>query len=53
MARKFKTVDYEEALEMTVKMRDVLPADHLVHFVVFVGLERDIPTVCPIGWAAL
>jgi len=36
MAQKFKTVDYEEALEMTVKMRDVLPPAHLFHFIVFV-----------------
>lgn len=45
MARKFKTVDYEEALEMTVKMRDVLGADHLVHFVVFVIKQLDLSRI--------
>jgi transposase len=45
MARKFKTVDYEEALEMTVKMRDVLPPDHLVHFVVFVIEQLDLRAI--------
>ena len=42
MARKFKRVDYEEALEMTVKVRDVLPPGHLVHFVVFVIGQLDL-----------
>jgi len=45
MARKFKTVDYEEALEMRVKMRDVLPPEHLVHFVVFVIGQLDLKVI--------
>ncbi len=45
MARKFKTVDYEEALEMTVKMGDVLPPKHLVHFVVFVIAQLDLSAI--------
>lgn len=45
MARKFKTVDYEEALEMTVKMGDVLPPDHLVHFVVFVIAQLELSAI--------
>ena len=45
MARKFKTVDYEEALEMTVKVRDVLAPDHLVHFVVFVIAQLDLKAI--------
>ena len=53
MARKFKTVDYEEALEMTVKMRDVLPPDHLVHCVVFVIEQLDLKAIyqkyAPVG----
>ena len=28
MARRFKRIDYEEALEQTVTLRDVLPSDH-------------------------
>lgn len=53
MVRKFKTVDYAEALEMTVKMRDVLPPDHLVHFVVFVIEQLDLKAIyqkyAPVG----
>jgi len=45
MARKFKSVDYEEALEMTVKMEDVLPPEHLVHFVVFVIAQLDLRAI--------
>jgi len=45
MARKFKTVDYEEALEMTVKVGDVLPPEHLVHFVVFVIAQLDLRAI--------
>jgi transposase len=45
MARKFKTVDYEEALEMRVKVGDVLPPEHLVHFVVFVIAQLDLRAI--------
>ena len=45
MARKFKTVDYEEALEMTVRMGDALPPEHLVHFVVFVIAQLDLSAI--------
>ena len=53
MARKFKRVDYEEALEMTVKVRDVIPPEHLVHFVVFVIAQLDLRAIyqkyAPVG----
>ena len=45
MARKFKTVDYEEALEMTVKVGDVLSPEHLAHFVVFVIAQLDLRAI--------
>ncbi len=45
MARKFKTVDYEEALEMTIRMGDVLPPKHLAHFVVFVIAQLDLRVI--------
>lgn len=45
MARKFKRVDYEEALEMTVRVGDVLPPEHLVHFVVFVIGQLDLSAI--------
>lgn len=53
MARKFKTVDYEEALEMTVRIGDVLPPDHLARFVVFVIGQLDLSAIyqqyAPVG----
>ena len=45
MARKFKTVDYEEALEMTIRRGDVLPPKHLAHFVVFVIAQLDLRVI--------
>ena len=45
MVRKFKRVDYEEALEMTVKVREVLPPGHLVHFIVFVIGQLDLRAI--------
>ena len=33
MARRFKMVDYEKAIEQTVTIRDVLPSDHLARFI--------------------
>lgn len=45
MARKFKTVDYEEALEIKVKIGDVLPPDHLARFVVFVIAQLDLSAI--------
>ena len=34
MKRKFKKVDYTQALDLTVRLRDCLPFDHLARFVV-------------------
>jgi transposase len=34
MSRIFKTVDYEQALELTVRLGDCLPLEHLARFVV-------------------
>jgi transposase len=45
MTRKFKTVDYEEALEITVKVGDILPAEHLVHFIIFVIAQLDLRAI--------
>jgi len=42
MTRKFKTVDYEAALEQTVSLREALPANHLARFVVDVVAELDL-----------
>lgn len=47
MARKFKTVDYEEILDLKVSLRDVLPFDHLARFVVRVVAQLDLtPILC-------
>lgn len=48
MERKFKTVNYEEVLELQVRLRDVLPADHLARFVVDVVAELDLSPIY--GW---
>ena len=34
MARRFKKVDYEKALDQTVTIRECLPPDHLARFIV-------------------
>ena len=42
MTRKFRTVDYEAALDQTVSLREALPANHLARFVVDVVAELDL-----------
>ncbi len=42
MARKFKTVDYEAALDMSVTIRECLPPDHLARFVVDIVKQLDL-----------
>jgi transposase len=42
MTRKFKTVDYEAALDQTVSLREVLPANHLARFVVELVAQLDL-----------
>ena len=42
MARKFKRVDYEEILELPVRLRDVLPPEHLARFGVDVVAQLDL-----------
>ncbi len=36
MARKFKTVDYEQSGQQKLTIDDCLPADHLARFVVVI-----------------
>lgn len=45
MARKFKTVDYEAALDQTVSLREALPTKHLARFVVDVVAELDLAPI--------
>jgi transposase len=42
MRRTFKTVDYEQALDLTVRLGDCLPPEHLARFVVDSVAQRDL-----------
>jgi transposase len=42
MSRTFKTVDYDQALELTVRLGDCLPSDHLARFVVDSVAQLDL-----------
>src|SRR2546428_13958017 len=42
MSRTFKTVDYAQALELTVRLGDCLPPDHLARFVVDSVAQLDL-----------
>ncbi|MCK6623680.1 MAG: IS5/IS1182 family transposase [Anaerolineae bacterium] len=42
MVRKFKTVDYEAALELTIKIGACLPPTHLARFVVEIVKQLDL-----------
>ncbi len=45
MTRKFKTVDYEAALDQTVSLREALPANHLARFVVELVGQLDLTSI--------
>lgn len=45
MARKFKTADYDAALDLQVSVREVLPANHLARFVVDVIAQLDLSSL--------
>lgn len=45
MSRTFKTVDYEAALDQTVRLGDCLPPDHLARFIVDVIAQLDFSAV--------
>jgi transposase len=45
MTRKFKTVDYEAALDQPITLREALPANHLARFVVDVVAELDLTPI--------
>src|SRR6202049_3027547 len=42
MKRTFKTVDYDQALDLTVRLGDCLPPDHLARFVVDSVTQLDL-----------
>ena len=41
-SRRFITVDYERTLQTTLTLEDILPKDHLAHFLVDVIEELDM-----------
>jgi transposase len=45
MSRKFKTADYDATLDVTVRLGDCLPPDHLARFVVDIIAQLDISTI--------
>ena len=45
MSRSFKTADYEATLEVTVRLGDCLPPDHLARFVVDTIAQLDLATI--------
>lgn len=56
MTRKFRMVDYEKSLEQTVPIREVLPPDHLAHFIAQMILRLDLTAIyaqyAPVGGSA-
>ncbi len=42
MTRKFKTADYDKMLDLQISLREVLPPEHLVHFIVDVISQLDL-----------
>jgi transposase len=57
MSRKFTTVDYETTLNLTVSLREALPANHLARFIVDVIAQLDLSVLyaryAPVGGEAL
>src|SRR2546428_5895581 len=45
MSRTFKTVDYDQALDLTVRLGDCLPTDHLARFVVDSVAQLDLSAI--------
>ena len=56
MARRFKMIDWEKALDQTVTIREVLPPDHLARFIVKVISWLDLSALyagyAPVGGEA-
>jgi len=45
MTRKFKTANYEKTLDLQIRLRDVLPPDHLARFIVDVVEQLDLSSI--------
>jgi hypothetical protein len=57
MSRKFKTANYEETLNQTIRLGDALPAGHLARFVVDLVAQLDLGRIygqyAPVGGEAI
>ncbi len=57
MSRKFRTANYEETLNQTIRLGDALPADHLARFVVEIVAQLDLGRIygqyAPVGGEAI
>ena len=53
---RFRMVDYEQALDQTVTIKEVLPPDHLARFIVQVIVMLDLSAIyagyAPVGGVA-
>jgi transposase len=47
MSRQFKTVNYQEVLNSTVRLGDCLPHDHIARFIVDIVDELDLSAFYP------
>ncbi|HEX7433131.1 MAG TPA: hypothetical protein VF326_05700 [Anaerolineaceae bacterium] len=45
MSRKFRSANYEETLNQTIRLGDALPADHLARFVVDIIVQLDLSKI--------
>ena len=45
MSRSFKTVDYQATLEVSVRLGDCVPPDHLARFVVDTIAQLDVAAI--------
>ncbi|HET8564687.1 MAG TPA: transposase [Candidatus Binatia bacterium] len=57
MSRKFKSANYEETLNQTIRLGEALPADHLARFVVDLVAQLDLSRIygqyAPVGGEAI
>lgn len=57
MSRKFKTANYEETLNQTIRLAEALPPQHLARFVVDIIVQLDVSKIyehyAPVGGEAI
>ena len=45
MTRKFKTADYDATLNLTIRLQEALPPNHLARFIVDVIAQLDLSPI--------